>query len=197
MKRPIFRVGLFAMLLLLAWLSLRQYEESWLSTPLAGLQQPVVFQLPAGAPLTAVADLLEKAGWLDRPWIWVRYARWTGAATRIKAGEYLLEPGTTPAALLRQFVDGSVLLHTLTIPEGRTFSQALAAIQANPVVVPEFAGLSPQEVMKRLGLAGRYPEGLFFPDTYRFPRGTTDRELLQQAQTRLEEELASAWKNRK
>ena len=197
MKRPIFRVGLFAILLLLAWLGLRQYEESWLATPLAGLQQPVIFQLPAGAPLSAVADSLEKAGCLDRPWIWVRYARRTGAATRIKAGEYLLEPGTTPAALLRQFVDGSVLLHTLTIPEGWTFSQALAAIQANPVVVPEFADQSPEEVMRRLGLPGRHPEGMFFPDTYRFPRGTTDRELLQQAQARLEEELASAWKKRK
>ena len=197
MNRLLIRIALLAVLLVVAWLGLRQHEESWLSTPLPALQQPVVFQLPAGASLTAVAASLAKAGWLDRPWLWVRYAKRTGAATRIKAGEYLLQPGTTPAALLRQFVSGAVLLHTLTIPEGWTFRQALAVIQAHPAVVVEFAGLAQHEVMKRLGLAGRHPEGLFFPDTYRFPRGTTDRELLQQAQTRLEEELASAWKKRK
>ena len=197
MTRPSIHLGLLAILVLIVWFGLRQYGESWMTTPLVGLRQPVVFQLPAGASLTAVADSLEKQGWLDRPWIWVRYAKWTGAATRIKAGEYLLEPGTTPAGLLAKLVNGAVLLHTQTIPEGWTFRQALAAIQANPVVVPEFTGLSPEEIMKRLGLAGRHPEGMFFPDTYNFPRGTSDRELLQQAQQRLEEELASAWKKRK
>jgi peptidoglycan lytic transglycosylase G len=197
MKRLRLRLTLLAMLAVAACIGLRQYEESWLSTPLPALQQPVAFQVPAGASLTAIASSLEKAGWLDKPGIWIRHAKSTGGATRIKAGEYLLQPGTTPAALLRQFVDGSVLLHTLTIPEGWTFRQALAAIQANPAVTVEFAGLSGDEVMKRLGLKGRHPEGMFFPDTYRFPRGTTDRELLQQAQSRLEEELASAWKKRR
>ncbi len=197
MKRLRLRIALVVILVVVAWLGLRQLEESWLSTPIPALQQPVVFQLPAGASLTAVAASLEEAGWMDRPSVWIRHAKRTGGATRIKAGEYLLQPGTTPVALLQQFVTGSVLLHSLTIPEGWTFRQALAAIQTNPAVVVEFAGLSQDEVMKRLGLAGRHPEGLFFPDTYRFPRGTTDRELLEQAQTRLEEELASAWKKRK
>ncbi|MBM2853723.1 MAG: Endolytic murein transglycosylase [Steroidobacteraceae bacterium] len=197
MKRLRVRIALLVILAVVAWFGLRQYEAAWLATPLAALQQPVVYQLPAGASLTAVAVTLAEAGWLDRPRVWVWYAKWTGAATRIKAGEYLLQPGTTPAALLHQFVTGAVLMHTLTIPEGWTFRQALAAIQVNPAVSVKFRGLSQDEVMKRLGLPGRHPEGMFFPDTYRFPRGTTDRELLQQAQTRLEEELASAWKKRK
>lgn len=197
MSRPRLRLALLVILVVGAWLGLRHYEDSWLDTPLSALQQPVVFQLPAGSSLTAVAASLEKAGWLDRPSIWIRHANRTGGATRIKAGEYLLQPGTTPASLLRQFVAGSVLLHTLTIPEGWTFRQALTAIQAHPVIVVEFAGLTQDEVMNRLGLAGRHPEGLFFPDTYRFARGTTDRELLQQAHTRLEEALASAWRKRR
>jgi UPF0755 protein len=197
MKRLRVRIALLVILAVVAWSGLRQYEAAWLATPLPALRQPVVYQLPAGASLTTVAATLAEAGWLDRPRVWVWYAKWTGAATRIKAGEYLLQPGTTPAALLHRFVTGTVLMHTLTIPEGWTFKQALATIQANPVVAVEFRGLSQDQVMKRLGLAGRHPEGLFFPDTYRFPRGTTDRELLQQARARLEEELASAWKKRR
>ena len=46
------------------------------------------------------------------------------------------------------------------------------------------------------GLRDPHPEGLFFPDTYRFPRGTSDRELLRQAHARLETELAAAWSRR-
>ena len=190
-------LALVAFLALALWLGLRQYEHVWLARPLPGLQQPVIYVLPAGATLASVADALHKAGWLDQPWLWIRHARRSGDATRIKAGEYELQPGTTPAALLHQFVAGAVLMHQLTIPEGWTFRQALTAMQANPVVVVEFRGLSPDEVMKRLGHAGRHPEGLFFPDTYRFPRGTADRELLQQAQSRLEEELAAAWRRRR
>ncbi|MGB5133033.1 MAG: endolytic transglycosylase MltG [Steroidobacteraceae bacterium] len=197
MKRLHFGLALVAILAVAAWLGLRQYEATWLATPLPGLRQPVVFELPAGASLAAVAGSLQKAGWLDRPWLWIRHAKRTGKATRIKAGEYALQPGTTPVGLLDQFVAGSVLMHMVTIPEGWTFRQALAAIQANPAVVAQLRGLPQDAVMKRLGLADRHPEGLFFPDTYRFPRGTTDREVLQQAQTRLEEELASAWRKRK
>jgi UPF0755 protein len=50
--------------------------------------------------------------------------------------------------------------------------------------------------MQRIGLGDRHPEGQFFPDTYRFRRGTTDRELLLLAHARLERELAAAWQRR-
>jgi len=196
LKRLRLRIALVAILLAVAWIGLRQYEEAWLSSPLPALQQPVVFQLPDGASLYAVASLLQDAGWLEQPRIWVRHARRSGVTTRIKAGEYLLQPGTTPAGLLRQFVTGAVLLHTLTIPEGWTFRQALAVIQAHPAVTVELAGLAQEELMERLALARRHPEGWFFPDTYHFPRGTTDRKLLLQAESRLASELASAWTTR-
>lgn len=196
MRRPRARMVLLVVLALVAWIALRQYEEAWLARPLAALQQPVVFEVPAGASLTAVAGSLARAGWLDRSWIWIRHAKRTGAATRIKAGEYQLLPGTTPAQLLRQFTAGQVLLHTLIIPEGWTFRQALAAMRAHPVVIHELSELPQPELMARLGLADRHPEGLFFPDTYRFPRGTTDRELLRQAHERLEHELETAWGRR-
>ena len=188
-------IMLLAILVVAGWLGLRRYEEAWLAKPIPA-QQPVVFVVPTGSSLTSVANSLAQARLLDHPWIWKRHAQRAGAATRIKAGEYQIEPGVTPAGLLQQFVAGNVLLYSLTIPEGWTFRQALAAIQGHPVVVAELAGLPPEELMARLGLAGRHPEGLFFPDTYRFSRGTTDRELLRQAHVRLERELATTWRMR-
>ncbi|MGE0031706.1 MAG: endolytic transglycosylase MltG [Steroidobacteraceae bacterium] len=178
------------------WFGWRQHEQEWLRQPLGGLGQAVVFEVPAGASLTSVADTLQARGILENPGAWVRHAKRTGAATRIQTGEYELLPGTTPAALLDRLVAGDVLLHTLTIPEGWTARQALVAIQSHPQVTVELGGLTEKQWMARIGLADQHPEGQFFPDTYRFPRGTSDRELLMQAHGRLQRELGAAWRRR-
>ena len=57
-------------------------------------------------------------------------------------------------------------------------------------------GLSDSEVMAKLGHAGEFPEGRFFPDTYRFVRGMTDAQLLEKAYNRLEKVLAEEWQQR-
>lgn len=174
----------------------RQHEQDWLRQPIVGLEQAVIFEVPAGASLTGVADALKARGILDDPGAWLRHAKRSGVATRIQAGEYELQPGTTPAGLLEKFVAGDVLLHMLTIPEGWTIRQALAAIQSHPQVTVELKGQTEKQWMARIGLADQHPEGQFFPDTYRFPRGTSDRELLIQAHARLQRELEAAWQRR-
>jgi UPF0755 protein len=176
-----------------AWLGWRQYERHWLAAPLPALTEAVTFEVPAGASLGSVARDLEQRGLIDRPRIWLRHGVRSGLATRIKAGEYRLLPGTSPATLLDQFVTGDVVLHSLTVPEGWTFRQALALIQSQPLVQVELGELTDAELLARLGLQEQHPEGLFFPDTYRFPRGTSDRALLLQAHARLERELRDAW----
>jgi UPF0755 protein len=188
--------ALAAFLAFAAWFGWRQYERHWLESPIEALSVPSTFEIERGAPLAKVARGLEQAGLIERPRTWLRYAQREGLATRIKAGEYRLQPGTSPAMLLAQFVAGDVILHALTLPEGWTFRQALAAIQANAAIESELKNLEDAAVLARLGLRDAHPEGLFFPDTYRFPRGTTDRELLRQAHARLEQELASAWSAR-
>lgn len=196
MKRLVPAVLILAFLAIAAWLAWHQYERHWLQSPIASLQQPMSFEVRQGASLRAVANALRDQGVLERPSTWLRYANREGLATRIKAGEYRLVPGISPATLLAQFVAGDVVLHALTIPEGWTYRQAVAAIQANPMVKVELKGLSEAALLAGLGLRARNAEGLFFPDTYRFPRGTTDRALLLQAHARLEQELAAAWAQR-
>ena len=66
MKRLRVRIALLVILAIVAWFGLRQYEAAWLATPLPALQQPVVYQLPAGASLSAVADSLENS-WMAGP----------------------------------------------------------------------------------------------------------------------------------
>jgi peptidoglycan lytic transglycosylase G len=179
-----------------AWLGWRQYERQWLFAPIATLNAPLTFDVSQGASLRAVAGELEQQGLMERPRIWLWHATAEGLATKVQAGEYRLMPGTSPAMLLDQFVTGDVVLHAVTLPEGWTFRQGLAAIQSHPQVTVELKGLNDAALLARLGLQDKNPEGLFFPDTYRFPRGTSDRELLLQAHARLERELQAAWEKR-
>jgi UPF0755 protein len=142
-----------------------------------------------------VAADLASRGVIAQPRAWVLYARWKGVAAGIKAGEYEVEPGTTPRALLDKLVSGQVVLHSLTIVDGWRVQDLLLALRRNPDVAHTLPD-SPSDLMEKLGVADRDAEGQFLPETYRFPGGTTDVELLRQAHAALVRELDAAWAER-
>ena len=112
---------------------------------------------------------------------------------RLRAGEYAIPKGSTAVAALDQIVRGDVVLHDLTIPEGWTFRQMLAAIHEHPAVSISLADADDAAIMKKLGHDGLHPEGRFFPDTYRFRRGTSDLELLSRSFDAMQGQLDEAW----
>lgn len=153
-----------------------------------------VLEIPPGASLAQVAGELKAAGLFDRPRLLSTYGRLTDQSRRIQAGEYALEPGITARELLDLLVSGSVLLHSVTLVEGWTFAEALAAIREHPAVVA--TDVEPEQIMARLGKPGLHPEGQLLPETYRFPRGTLDVEICRQAHAALEETLNAIWDRR-
>ncbi|WP_323166849.1 endolytic transglycosylase MltG, partial [Pseudomonas bubulae] len=74
---------------------------------------------------------------------------------------------------------GEVVQYSLTLVEGWNFRQVRAALAKHEKIVQTLAGLTDSEVMDKLGHPGVFPEGRFFPDTYRFVRGMTDVEFLK------------------
>src|SRR5262245_33883308 len=146
-------------------------------------------RVPSGKSFRGVATELEQRGLIDKAWLLALYARVTGAATQVRAGEYQLPPGTTSLTLLAKLVAGDVYLHQITIVEGSRFSEALAALRANPAIVA--TNLDSAAIMNALGAPGVHPEGQFFPDTYRFPYGTSDLDILRIAHEALVTRLRS------
>ncbi len=184
-----------------------------LSTPvlLAGamywsLQQPLelgdapgTVELPRGTSLDRLAVTIHERGWMSgADALALRiYGRLTGEASRMQAGEYLVEPGATPLTLLRQIVSGQVIQYRLTIVEGWTFQRVIEELGRHPAVEQTLFGMSDEEIMAELGYEGRHPEGRFYPSTYQFPRGTPDRRILQRAYRRMERRLDEIWARRK
>ncbi len=196
--RRLFFFGLVssALVLLIAGFLASRFTLAWLHDPLPALTEPVAYEIPRGTSLTAVASDLAQRGLIEHPRLLTLWARFTQQAQGLKAGEYELLPGSSPQALLDLFNSGRVLLHAVTFIEGTTFADVRKLLAGNPEIRQEIAGMTEATLMERLGAPGIHPEGQFFPDTYRFPRQTTDFELLQMAYQRMQRELAAAWETR-
>jgi UPF0755 protein len=172
------------------------WGHRWLQTPIAGLTQTLIFEVPKGASLRTVASSLNDQNLLDQPQVWTWWARLTQRDHSLKAGEYQLQPGLTPIKLLELLNSGNVLLHSITFIEGSTFADMRKVLSQSPTVLNKYAAATPQEIMRALGQANLHPEGQFFPDTYRYARDTTDIELLGMAFRRMQQELNTAWGTR-
>ena len=190
------RFGLGVTLLLLAsaaaavvWVGVRTLDE-----PLR-LAAPVRFKVTPGASFSRVAAELAAQGVIASPRAWIVFARIQGLAPAVKAGEYEIQPGTTPRELLTKMVNGQVLLHSFTIVDGWRVQDMLGALRRNPDINVTLSDTAP-DLMDKLGLPGIDAEGQFLPETYRFAGGTTDIELLRQAHAALKLELDSAWADR-
>ncbi len=171
-----------------------------LDTPLQ-LAAPLRFKVPAGASFAHVAGDLGRQGVISHPRVWILYARLKGLAAAVKAGEYEIQPGTTPRELLTKMVNGQVLLHSFTIVDGWRVQDLLEALGRNPDIAatsspPANSAAQAATVMAKLGSPSIDAEGQFLPETYRFIGGTPDIELLRQAHTALLHELDAAWANR-
>jgi len=152
--------------------------------------------VPAGMSLRALGDRLASDGILRYPTVLVAYARLLGHANSIKAGEYEIAAGTTPRGLLRQLVEGRVKLHSLTIVEGWTTRDLVRALRKSSYIRLTLVDVDDDALARAAELPGARPEGWFFPDTYRFPKGTTDLALLRMAHERMQVILDQAWAGR-
>jgi UPF0755 protein len=169
---------------------------SWLHSPIAALTQSQAYEIPKGMSFSSLARDLGARGLIESPDLLIVWARLTGQGKNLKAGEYELLPGTSPQGLIDLFVSGRVVLHSITFIEGSTFEDMRKTIARHPDVNHEFGKATPGEIMRRLGAPDRHPEGLFFPDTYRFARQTSDLDLMRMAYDRMQRELETAWGSR-
>ncbi|MCB1830348.1 MAG: endolytic transglycosylase MltG [Chromatiaceae bacterium] len=170
--------------------------DNFKATPLTLPPNGITYNLEAGSTIATLAADLERKGYLEKPLYLRLLARWNKQAHRIKAGEYFIAASTTPPQLLNLLVSGRVISYSLTIVEGWDFRQMMAAVHGNDVLLHTLEGLDAAAIMQRLGYAGEHPEGRFFPDTYHFPRGTTDLQFLKRAYLAMQKMLDEKWRGR-
>ena len=170
--------------------------QRFIATPVRMANPTLVFEVERGSGLHQVAEALTARGLIRHPYYLLLLAHQRGDGARIKAGEFELTQGMGPGEVLDLLVSGRVIQYPITLVEGWTFRQAVAAILANGRFGSDLAELSDESLMATLGHPDEHPEGRFFPDTYSFPRRTTGLDVLRRAYGRMDTVLAQEWEER-
>jgi UPF0755 protein len=187
-------LGLLALLVLLLAAAVAFWQDlEWQMTRPSASAAVVRIEVVPGASLRSILQLLQQRGALRHARLVQLYLRLHGQLPRMQAGTYDIAPHASARALLEQIAAGRVVLESLTIVEGWSFAQMRQALDESPALLHQLRSLSDQQLMAALGHEGEAAEGRFFPDTYRFAAGTSDRKILAQAYARMQTELDSAW----
>ena len=181
-------------LVLAGWLFYLDMEKK-LNMPL-NIEGQEYFSIEPGMSLLAVAEKLAARGWFEYPFYLQLEGKIRGVDGLIKAGQYQVEPGATASSLLDTIVAGKVTQHALTIVEGWSFPQVMAALHDSRYIRRQLNSTRPDRVMAEIGYPGYHAEGRFFPDTYYFPAETTDVDFLRRSFKQMEAVLSQEWDRR-
>lgn len=180
----------------LAVLAAGGYGAWYVATPLAVARLPLEVEIPPGTGFRATVDLLERSGVHVKRYEFELLARALRRVRNLKAGSYELAEPVTPLELLDMLTRGDVRQAEVRLIEGWTFVQFRAALDASPDLRHDTAGLDDAQLLARVQAAEAHPEGLFFPDTYLFAKGSSDVAVLRRAYRAMQRHLKAEWEAR-
>lgn len=203
--RLVLKLLLFLVILagITAGFAYQQYRSFTQQTINVAQNQAVSFEVKPGSGIRQVtqqliaADILPKASLIPAEYLFLAQARLTDQASKLKAGEYSLEANMTTGDLLARLASGKTLQYQLGIIEGHTFKELVKAVQTHPYIKQTLSAEDYKDLMPKLGGAtGTSAEGWFYPDTYNFPRGSADIEVLKRSYQAMYGYLMKAWEQR-
>jgi UPF0755 protein len=146
------------------------------------LAQDKIVNIPRGLGVREIADLLQREGVIDQPWVffggvWVRKAR-----DELKSGEYMFPRQASLRDVVNIIVEGKVIQHQLTVAEGLTSEQIVARLMENDILTGNI-----KEIPK---------EGSLLPETYNFARGMSREQMIQRMQHEQRRIVQEVWDRR-
>jgi UPF0755 protein len=147
------------------------------------LKEEKVVNIPSRAGMTDIADVLQREGVIDsNRWAFIGAVFALKARSELKPGEYLFQKNASLRDVIGTIVEGKVVQHAVTIPEGLTSEQIVARLSDNDI----FSG-SVREIPR---------EGTMLPETYKFPRGTSREQVITRMQQAQKRAIAEIWERR-
>lgn len=185
-------VGLLVLLILAAG----AFAVYWSKEPLVPAGAPALeVTIAPGSSVRSAMRQVRDAGVPASPLLMEALARGFGTPS-IKAGSYRVEGGVTPLGLLESLASGNTIKDSVTLIEGWNFAQVRAELARQRHLRQDSAAMDSQQLLARAAPGYAHPEGLFYPDTYVYDRGTSDLVVLRQAHQRMLKMLQQAWARR-
>jgi len=154
-------------------------------TPVEKEGKDVVVQVPGGSSLVSASRLLAESGIIRSVKPFVFFVKLRGQADRIQAGELLFRTDMTPIQIMEVLTRGKAVTYQVTIPEGFNMEQVITVLAAKGLGDKEKLWRLSRDAQwcKSLGIPGDTLEGFLFPDTYFWPKGLSEKEILGQMVT--------------
>ncbi len=156
------------------------FGKSKLEAP-GPLEAEKIVNIPR-AGVRDVSDTLERQGVIDQSWIFIAGALLQKSRGDLKAGEYQFAKQATLQDVINTIIDGKVVQHQLTIPEGLTSEQIVQRLLETDILSGNI-----REIPR---------EGSLAPETYRFTRGTPREQMIQRMQQSQRKLMQEAWERR-
>src|SRR6202012_1175943 len=158
------------------------YGKQTLETP-GPLQEDKVVNIPARAGKRDIADVLQREGVIDvNPWVFIGGVLAMKASSDLKPGEYSFQKNASLRDVIATIVEGKVVQHAVTIPEGLTSEQIVDRLGDNDIFTGSVHAIP--------------SEGTLLPETYKFPRGTSRDQVVQRMQQAQKRAIADIWERR-
>jgi UPF0755 protein len=141
-----------------------------------------VIDVPRGLGMRAIAGLLEKEGVIDQPYIFLGGVIALKARGDLKHGEYKFARRASMADVVDAMIEGRVLQHLFTVPEGLSSEQVVARLLADAALAGEIKDIP--------------REGTLLPNSYKFTRGMTREQMIHRMQQAHARVLADVWAHR-
>lgn len=147
------------------------------------LAETKVLLIPPNSRAQGIADALEREGIIEDRYVFlggVTAYRQTGA---LKAGEFSFDPGMSMRQVMDLLVSGKSILHSITVPEGLTSKQIVDRLKNDDTLTGDIDAIP--------------EEGSLLPETYKFTRGTTRAQIIDQMRDAHDKALAAIWRTRR
>ena len=133
------------------------------------LEEDKLVNIPARLGILDIADLLRREGVMDEhSAIFVGGVLALKARAELKSGEYYFPRHASVRDVVETMIEGKVVQHSITIPEGLTSEQIVRRLLETDLLTGNI-----KEVPH---------EGTLLPESYRFPRGTLREQVIQRMQ---------------
>jgi UPF0755 protein len=145
------------------------------------LTEDKVVNVPRGGTRDT-AELLERAGVIDQPYLFIAAAWIMKVRDEIKYGEYQFPKQASLRDVIETIIEGKVVQHVFTAAEGLTSDQVVRRLLENEVLTGNI-----REIPR---------EGTLLPETYRFIRGDTREQMIQRMQQASRRTVQEIWDRR-
>jgi len=146
------------------------------------LAEDKLVNIPRGLGIRDIADLLQREGVIDQPYVFMGSVIALKARGELKYGEYQFNKEANVADVVDTITEGKVVQHAFTIPEGLTSEQIIARLLENDALTGQI-----KEIPR---------EGTLLPETYKFTRGMTREQIIQRMQQAHRRVLQEVWERR-